>query len=90
MSRLSNSESQMVHRLGWLRAVVLGANDSLVSTASLVVGVASAGSLRTGTLIAGLANLVAGVMFMAAEKYVSVSSPANAEQADLALNQGIG
>jgi len=74
----------MVHRIGWLRAAVLGANDGLVSTASLVVGVAAAGSGRLEILIAGLADLVAGAMSMAAGEYVSVSSQTDAEQADLA------
>jgi len=74
----------MVHRIGWLRAAVLGANDGLVSTASLVVGVAAAGSGRPEILIAGLAGLVAGAMSMAAGEYVSVSSQTDAEQADLA------
>lgn len=82
MSRLSHSEIHMVHRIGWLRAAVLGANDGLVSTASLVVGVAAAGSGRTEILIAGLAGLVAGAMSMAAGEYVSVSSQTDAEQAD--------
>ena len=84
MSRLSHSEIHMVHRIGWLRAAVLGANDGLVSTASLVVGVAAAGSGKSEILIAGLAGLVAGAMSMAAGEYVSVSSQTDAEQADLA------
>ena len=84
MSRLSHSEIHMVHRIGWLRAAVLGANDGLVSTASLVVGVAAAGSGHTEVLIAGLAGLVAGAMSMAAGEYVSVSSQTDAEQADIA------
>ena len=84
MSRLSHSEIHMVHRIGWLRAAVLGANDGLVSTASLVVGVAAAGSGRSEILIAGLAGLVAGAMSMAAGEYVSVSSQTDAEQADIA------
>ena len=83
MSRLSHSEVHMVHRIGWLRAAVLGANDGLVSTASLVVGVAAAGSGKPEVLIAGLAGLVAGAMSMAAGEYVSVSSQTDAEQADL-------
>jgi len=74
----------MVHRIGWLRAAVMGANDGLVSTASLVVGVAAAGSGRAEILIAGLAGLVAGAMSMAAGGYVSVSSQTDAEQADIA------
>ena len=83
MSRLSHSEVHMVHRIGWLRAAVLGANDGLVSTASLVVGGAAAGSGKPEVLIAGLAGLVAGSMSMAAGEYVSVSSQTDAEQADL-------
>jgi VIT1/CCC1 family predicted Fe2+/Mn2+ transporter len=74
----------MVHRIGWLRAAVLGANDGIVSTASLVVGVAAAGSAHSAVLIAGLAGLVAGAMSMAAGEYVSVSSQADAEKADVA------
>ena len=84
MSRLTHSETHMVHRIGWMRAAVLGANDGLVSTASLVVGVAAAGSGRPEILIAGLAGLVAGAMSMAAGEYVSVSSQTDAEQADIA------
>ena len=87
MNRLSHSEIHMVHRIGWLRAAVLGANDGLVSTASLVVGVAAAGSGRPEILIAGLAGLVAGAMSMAAGEYVSVSSQADTEAADLAREQ---
>ncbi|MFD1252565.1 VIT family protein [Devosia equisanguinis] len=84
MSRTTHREMHMVHRIGWLRAAVLGANDGLVSTSSLVVGVASAGSNHQAILIAGLAGLVAGAMSMAAGEYVSVSSQSDAEQADLA------
>lgn len=84
MSRLSHSEIHMVHRIGWLRAAVLGANDGLVSTASLIVGVAAAGSGRPEILTAGLAGLVAGAMSMAAGEYVSVSSQTDAEKADIA------
>ena len=84
MSRLTHSEIHMVHRIGWLRAAVLGANDGIVSTSSLVVGVAAAGSGRSEVLIAGLAGLVAGAMSMAAGEYVSVSSQTDAEKADLA------
>ncbi len=84
MSRLAHSEVHMVHRIGWLRAAVLGANDGLVSTSSLVVGVAAAGSGKLEVLVAGLAGLVAGAMPMAAGEYVSVSSQTDAEQADLA------
>jgi VIT1/CCC1 family predicted Fe2+/Mn2+ transporter len=84
MSRLTHSEIHMVHRIGWLRAAVLGANDGIVSTASLVVGVAAAGSGRGAVVVAGLAGLVAGAMSMAAGEYVSVSSQADAEKADIA------
>ena len=82
--RPSHPEAHMVHRIGWLRAAVLGANDGLLSTASLVVGVASAGSDRSAILVAGLAGMVAGAMSMAAGEYVSVSSQTDAERADLA------
>jgi VIT1/CCC1 family predicted Fe2+/Mn2+ transporter len=71
-------------RIGWLRAAVLGANDGIVSTASLIVGVAAAGAATGDVLIAGIAGLVAGAMSMAAGEYVSVSSQADTEQADLA------
>lgn len=84
MSRLSHFETHIVHRIGWLRAAVLGANDGIVSTASLLVGVAAAGSGQPEVLIAGLAGLVAGAMSMAAGEYVSVSSQTDAENADLA------
>jgi VIT1/CCC1 family predicted Fe2+/Mn2+ transporter len=70
-------------RIGWLRAAVLGANDGIVSTSSLVVGVASGGMSHSGVLLAGLAGLVAGAMSMAAGEYVSVSSQADTERADL-------
>ena len=79
-----HSERHMVHRIGWLRAAVLGANDGIVSTASLIIGVASAGSGKGEVLIAGLAGLVAGAMSMAAGEYVSVSSQTDTENADLA------
>jgi VIT1/CCC1 family predicted Fe2+/Mn2+ transporter len=81
---LRHLERHRIARIGWPRAVVLGANDGLVSTASLVVGVAAAQSARGEGLLAGVAGLVAGAMSMAAGKYVSVSSQADAEQADLA------
>ena len=71
-------------KIGWLRAAVLGANDGLISTASLVVGVAASGTGRGAVLIAGVAGLVAGAMSMAAGEYVSVSSQADTESADLA------
>jgi len=76
-------ERHRTDRIGWLRAAVLGANDGIVSTASLVLGVAAAGSDSKGILIAGLAGLVAGAMSMAAGEYVSVSSQADTERADL-------
>lgn len=78
------SERHGLRRTGWLRAAVLGANDGIVSTASLVIGVAAAGADRGAVLTAGLAGLVAGAMSMAAGEYVSVSSQADAERADLA------
>jgi VIT1/CCC1 family predicted Fe2+/Mn2+ transporter len=71
------------HRVGWLRAAVLGANDGIVSTASLIVGVAAADSSRSSVLVAGVAGLVAGAMSMAAGEYVSVSSQSDTESADL-------
>ncbi len=76
-------ERHRTHRIGWLRAAVLGANDGIVSTASLVLGVAAAGASSQGILIAGVAGLVAGAMSMAAGEYVSVSSQADTERADL-------
>jgi VIT1/CCC1 family predicted Fe2+/Mn2+ transporter len=76
-------ETHRTHRIGWLRAAVLGANDGIVSTASLVLGVAAAGASSQNILIAGVAGLVAGAMSMAAGEYVSVSSQADTEQADL-------
>jgi VIT1/CCC1 family predicted Fe2+/Mn2+ transporter len=77
-------ETHLVSRIGWLRAAVLGANDGIVSTASLIVGVAAASAARSDILIAGVAGLVAGAMSMAAGEYVSVSSQSDTEQADLA------
>jgi VIT1/CCC1 family predicted Fe2+/Mn2+ transporter len=77
-------EDHLVSRIGWLRAAVLGANDGLISTASLVVGVASAATSQREILLAGAAGLVAGAMSMAAGEYVSVSSQADAEQSDTA------
>ena len=77
-------ETHRTERIGWLRAAVLGANDGIVSTASLVVGVAAAEAGRSGVLVAGMAGLVAGAMSMAAGEYVSVSSQADTERADLA------
>lgn len=83
MSRL-HTENHLVSRIGWLRAAVLGANDGIVSTASLIVGVAAAAQGTSEILVAGIAGLVAGSMSMAAGEYVSVSSQSDTEQADLA------
>ena len=77
-------ERHSIERIGWLRAAVLGANDGIVSTASLIVGVAAAAQLHSEVIVAGVAGLVAGAMSMAAGEYVSVSSQSDAEQADLA------
>jgi VIT1/CCC1 family predicted Fe2+/Mn2+ transporter len=85
MPRLkTHDETHLAARIGWLRAAVLGANDGIISTASLIVGVAAATPDRTAMLIAGFAGLVAGAMSMAAGEYVSVSSQADTEKADLA------
>src|SRR5665213_1917383 len=85
MSRLrSHKENHLVARIGWLRAAVLGANDGIVSTASLIVGVAAAKAVKGDILLAGAAGLVAGAMSMAAGEYVSVSSQSDTEKADLA------
>jgi len=75
------------HRIGWLRAAVLGANDGIVSTASLIVGIAAANTSKEGILLVGVAGLVAGAMSMATGEYVSVSSQADTEKADLALEK---
>ncbi len=77
-------ETHLVERIGWLRAAVLGANDGIISTASLMVGVAFAASSSSEVLVAGVAGLIAGAMSMAAGEYVSVSSQADTERADLA------
>lgn len=77
-------ERHRVGRLGWLRAAVLGANDGLLSTASLVVGVAAAGTTHGAVIVAGLSGLVAGALSMAAGEFVSVSSQADSESADVA------
>jgi len=85
VSRLhAHAESHAASRIGWLRAAVLGANDGIVSTASLIVGVAASDASRSSILIAGMAGLFAGAMSMAAGEYVSVSSQADTEKADLA------
>ena len=79
-----HSEPHLVHRVGWLRAAVLGANDGIVSVASILIGVASSGVEHQAVVVAGLAGLVAGAMSMAAGEYVSVSSQSDTERADLA------
>jgi VIT1/CCC1 family predicted Fe2+/Mn2+ transporter len=96
MSRLhAHPESHLVARIGWLRAAVLGANDGIVSTASLIVGFAAAAATPNDVLLAGIAGLVAGAMSMAAGEYVSVSSQSDTERADLArerkeLSENVG
>lgn len=82
MRRL-HKETHLVERIGWLRAAVLGANDGIISTASLILGVASAAASKSDVLLAGVAGLVAGAMSMAAGEYVSVSSQSDTEDADL-------
>ena len=84
----SHVERHRTAHISWLRAAVLGANDGLISTASLVVGVAAAGTGRNAVLVAGVAGLVAGSMSMAAGEYVSVSSQADTENADLERERG--
>ena len=81
------TETHRTAHIGWLRAAVLGANDGLISTSSLVLGVAAGGTPRAGVLLAGVAGLAAGAMAMAAGEYVSVSSQADTESADLALER---
>ena len=80
---MKHTEHHRTHRVGWLRAAVLGANDGIVSTASLIVGVAAANTGAHSVLVAGVAGLMAGAMAMAAGEYVSVSSQADSERADL-------
>ncbi len=82
---MSHTEEHRSHRVGWLRAAVLGANDGIVSTASLIIGFAAANATLDNILLAGVAGLVAGAMSMAAGEYVSVSSQADTEKADLAI-----
>lgn len=82
--RAVHKESHLIERIGWLRAAVLGANDGLISTSSLIVGVAAATAASHEILVAGVAGLVAGAMSMAAAEYVSVSSQADTEEADMA------
>ena len=84
---MSHREVHRAHRVGWLRAAVLGANDGIVSTASLIIGVAAASTTQESILLAGVAGLVAGAMSMAAGEYVSVSSQSDTERADLALEK---
>jgi vacuolar iron transporter family protein len=84
---MTNHEVHRSHRVGWLRAAVLGANDGIVSTASLIIGIAAASSTQENILLAGVAGLVAGAMSMAAGEYVSVSSQSDTEKADLALEK---
>lgn len=84
---MSHTENHRSHRTGWLRAAVLGANDGIVSIASLIIGVAAANTSREAILLAGVAGLVAGAMSMAAGEYVSVSSQADTEKADIILEQ---
>lgn len=79
-----HTERHLVQRIGWLRAAVLGANDGIISTASLILGVAAAAAAKSDILLAGVAGLVAGAMSMAAGEYVSVSSQSDTEEADLA------
>lgn len=79
----SHRESHLVSRIGWLRAAVLGANDGIVSTASLIMGVAASGAPRSAVLVSGIAGLVAGAMSMAAGEYVSVSSQSDTERSGL-------
>lgn len=81
---MRHTEWHRIHRIGWLRAAVLGANDGIVSTASLVLGVSAASTSHAGTMVAGIAALVAGTMSMAAGEYVSVHSQADTEHADIA------
>lgn len=85
---MRNAEAHFTHRTGWLRAAVLGANDGILSTASLILGVAAADSARSSVLVAGMAGLIAGAMSMAAGEYVSVSSQADTENADLERERG--
>ena len=87
MTRTTHPERHRTDRIGWLRAAVLGANDGIVSTASLVIGVAAAGAGQHNVLVTGVAGLVAGAMSMAAGEYVSVHSQADTENADLSREQ---
>ena len=84
---MTHRELHRSHRVGWLRASVLGANDGIVSTSSLIIGVAAANAVQSDVILAGLAGLVAGAMSMAAGEYVSVSSQSDTENADLELER---
>ncbi len=84
---MPHPEPHRAHRAGWLRAAVLGANDGIVSTASLIIGVAAAGASQQSILVAGVAGLVAGAMSMAAGEYVSVKSQSETEKADLEIEK---
>lgn len=84
---ISHREKHKTHRIGWLRAAVLGANDGIISTSSLIIGVAAAEANHHAILVAGVAALVAGAMSMAAGEYVSVSSQADSEQAELNIER---
>ena len=84
---LAKKEQHRTGRIGWLRAVVLGANDGILSTSSLVLGVAAAHATHGNVMVAGVAGLVAGSMSMAAGEYVSVHSQADTEEADLKLER---
>jgi VIT1/CCC1 family predicted Fe2+/Mn2+ transporter len=83
MPRRRHTEQHLISRVGWLRAAVLGANDGILSTASLILGVATASHSRSGIIVAGISGLVAGALSMAAGEYVSVSSQADVEKAEL-------
>ncbi len=85
---MAHRERHKTHNIGWLRAAVLGANDGILSTASLIVGVAASNASQQAILIAGMAGLVAGAMSMAAGEYVSVSSQADTEEADIKREKG--
>jgi vacuolar iron transporter family protein len=87
MPRRRHPETHLSHRSGWLRAAILGANDGIVSTASLVLGVAASGASGTAIVTAGIAGLAAGALSMAAGEYVSVSSQRDSERADLTLER---
>jgi VIT1/CCC1 family predicted Fe2+/Mn2+ transporter len=87
LAEVGGGEQHRTHRVGWLRAAVLGANDGIVSTASLVLGVAAAASTRSSIILAGVAGMAAGAMAMAAGEYVSVRSQADTERADLAIEE---